>query len=204
MNLKGGEIMLNFEIRNADTAVISGYVNAVERESRVLHRVGGLPFREVVRQGTFAKALKNGNAVNLMLNHERVICDTNSGLELREDNIGLFAKAVISDKEVISAAKNGKLTGWSFGFKCKKDSWNDTGEIRTLEDIELDEVSILTKTPAYTATSIELRDGDILRECRFESDITVEKPVETAENFRFELQKKKFELLKLKGKMYHD
>lgn len=202
MNLKGGEIMLNFEIRSADTAVISGYVNAVERESRVLHRVGGMPFREVVKQGTFAKALKNGNAVNLMLNHERVICDTNSGLELREDNIGLFAKAVISDKEVISAAKNGKLTGWSFGFKCKKDSWNDTGEIRTLEDIELDEVSILTKTPAYTATSIELRDGDILRECRFESDITVEKPAESVENSRFEQQKKYFEFLK--GRNYND
>ena len=193
---------MNIEIRNADTAVISGYVNAVERESRVLHRVGGLPFREVVKQGTFAKALKNGNAVNLMLNHERVICDTNSGLELREDNIGLFAKAVISDKEVISAAKNGKLTGWSFGFKCKKDSWNDTGEIRTLEEIELDEVSILTKTPAYTATSIELRDGDILRECRFESDITVEKTAESVENSRFEQQKKYFEFLK--GSIYHD
>ena len=196
--------MLNFEIRSADKAVISGYVNAVERESRVLHRVGGLPFKEIVRQGTFAKALQNGNTVQLMLNHERTICDTNSGLELREDNIGLFAKAVISDKEVISAAKNGKLTGWSFGFKCKKDTWNDTGEIRTLEEIELDEVSILTKTPAYTATSIELRDGDLLHECRFATDISVEKSVDNAENPRFELQKKKFELLKLKGKMYHD
>ncbi len=195
---------MNVEIRSADSAVISGYVNAVERESRVLHRVGGMPFREIVRQGTFAKALKNGNAVQLMLNHERTICDTNSGLELREDNIGLFAKAVISDREVISAAKNGKLTGWSFGFKCKKDSWNDTGEIRTLEEIELDEVSILTKTPAYTATSIELRDGDILRECRFESDITVENPAESVENSRFEQQKKYFEFLKMKGKCYHD
>ena len=193
---------MNIEIRSADKAVISGYVNAVERESRVLHRVGGIPFREVVKQGTFAKALKNGNTVQLMLNHERVICDTNSGLELREDNIGLFAKAVISDKEVISCAKNGKLTGWSFGFKCKKDSWNDTGEIRTLEEIELDEVSILTKTPAYTATSIELRDGDILRECRFESDITVEKNAESVENSRFEQQKKYFEFLK--GSIYND
>ena len=193
---------MNIEIRSADSAVISGYVNAVERESRVLHRVGGMPFREVVKQGTFAKALKNGNTVQLMLNHERVICDTDSGLELREDNIGLFAKAVISDKEVISAAKNGKLTGWSFGFKCKKDSWNDTGEIRTLEEIELDEVSILTKMPAYTATSIELRDGDILRECRFESDITVEKTAESVENSRFEQQKKYFEFLK--GRNYHD
>ena len=129
--------MLNVEIRSKDTAVISGYVNAVERESRTLHRIGGTPFREVVRQGTFKKALQNGNSVELKLNHERTLCDTNSGLELREDNIGLYARAVIVDSEVIAAAQNGKLTGWSFGFKCKKDSWNDTGEVRTLEEIEL-------------------------------------------------------------------
>ena len=191
---------MNIEIRSADTAVISGYVNAVERESRVIRRVGGQPFREIVRQGTFKKALSGGKTVQLMLDHERTICDTKSGLELREDNIGLFAKAVISDKEVISAAKSGKLTGWSFGFRCMKDSWNDTGELRTLEEIELDEVSILTKTPAYTATSIELRDGDILRECRFESELTVEKPAESVPDSRFEMQKKKFEILKMKGK----
>ena len=187
--------MLNVEIRSKDTAVISGYVNAVERESRTLHRIGGTPFREVVRQGTFKKALQNGNSVELKLNHERTLCDTNSGLELREDNIGLYARAVISDSEVIAAAQNGKLTGWSFGFKCKKDSWNDTGEVRTLEEIELDEVSILTKTPAYTATSIELRDGDTLHESRFESDITVEKTVESVNNSRFQQQKKYFEFL---------
>jgi hypothetical protein len=201
--MKGG-VMMNIEIRSADTAVISGYVNAVERESRVLRRVGGQPFREIVRQGTFKKALSGGKTVQLMLDHERTICDTKSGLELREDNIGLFAKAVISDKEVISAAKSGKLTGWSFGFRCMKDSWNDTGELRTLEEIELDEVSILTKTPAYTATSIELRDGDILRECRFESELTVEKPAESVPDSRFEMQKKKFEILKMKGKCHND
>lgn len=195
---------MNIEIRSADTAVISGYVNAVERESRVLRRVGGQPFREIVRQGTFKKALSGGKTVQLMLDHERTICDTKSGLELREDNIGLFAKAVISDKEVISAAKSGKLTGWSFGFRCMKDSWNDTGELRTLEEIELDEVSILTKTPAYTATSIELRDGDILREYRFESELTVEKPAESVPDSRFEMQKKKFEILKMKGKCHND
>lgn len=196
---------MNIEIRSADTAVISGYVNAVERESRVIRRVGGQPFREIVRQGTFKKALSGGKTVRLMLDHERTICDTKSGLELREDNIGLFAKAVISDKEVISAAKSGKLTGWSFGFWCMKDSWNDTGELRTLEEIELDEVSILTnKTPAYTATSIELRDGDILRECRFESELTVEKPAESVPDSRFEMQKKKFEILKMKGKCHND
>lgn len=201
-NMRGGEGM-KIEIRSSDSAVISGYVNAVERESRVLHRVGGAPFREIVRQGTFKKALEGGKTVRLMINHERTICDTGSGLELREDNIGLYAKAEISDREVIKAAREHKLTGWSFGFRCKKDSWNESGEIRTLEDIELDEVSVLTKTPAYTATSIELRDDEALRECRFESEIQISGAAD-AENQRFAMQKRKFEVLKKKGKMYHD
>lgn len=191
---------MKIEIRSSDRAVISGYVNAVERESRVLHRVGGAPFREVVRQGTFRRALEDGKTVRLMLDHERNLCDTDSGLELREDNIGLYARAEIADREVIRAAKENRLTGWSFGFRCKKDSWSQDGEVRTLEEIDLDEVSILTKTPAYTATSIELRDSDGLQECRFESNIQVD----SAKSDRCEMQKRKFEILKKKGKMYHD
>ena len=62
--------MMNIEIRAKDKAVISGYVNAVERESRVLHRVGGLPFREIVRQGTFKKALETGKPVSLISDQE--------------------------------------------------------------------------------------------------------------------------------------
>ena len=104
-----------------------------------------------------------------MLNHDRVICDTESGLELREDSIGLYAKAKISDEEVVRAAKEKKLTGWSFGFLCIKDQWSkDEGglELRELEDIRLEEVSILTGKPAYLATSIEIREGGDLLEYR--------------------------------------
>jgi len=194
---------MEFEMRGTDSAEISGYVNAVERESRVLHRVGGKPFKELVRQGTFRKALESGRVVRLMLDHERTICDTSSGLELREDNIGLHAKAVITDKEIIKAGREGRLTGWSFGFRCRKDSWSEDGEMRTLEDIELDEVSVLTKTPAYNATSIELRESGEIREVRFESGFDF-KQSDSAKSDRFAMQKIKYEVLKRKGKMYHD
>ena len=194
---------MDVEIRSADCAVISGYVNVVERRSRVLRRVGAPPFREIVKSGTFKKALDKGRTVELMLNHKRKLCDTNSGLELREDNVGLYAKAAVTDAETVQAAKDGKLTGWSFGFRCNKDSWSseDGVDVRTLDDIELGEVSILTKTPAYTATSIEVRDDEPMTEQRsFAEDVNVlNKTANAPQNYDFSLEEAELEILSMKG-----
>lgn len=170
---------MKIEIRSDDHVHISGYVNAVERRSHVLRRPGAPPFREIVMPGTFRKAIEKGNTIELRLNHDRVLCDTDSGLELREDNVGLYASADISDGETVKAAREGRLTGWSFGFYCVKDNWrNEEGtELRELEEIQLDEVSILTKKPAYIATSVEVRDDEYLRERRYTED-----GVEVSEN----------------------
>jgi hypothetical protein len=40
----------------------------------------------------------------------------------------------------------------SFGFQVKRDSWNATGDQRTLEDVALFEVSLVT-SEAYAATA---------------------------------------------------
>lgn len=192
---------MKIEIRSDDCAVISGYVNAVERRSKVMTRPGAPPFREIVRPGTFKKALDKGNPVELMLNHQRTLCDTGSGLELREDNVGLHASAVVTDRETVDAARSGKLTGWSFGFCCLHDSWKpDEGgvELRELDDIRLDEVSILTtKTPAYIATSVEVRDDGLL-ERRMTED-AAEIADNTPKSPDFSVQKAELELLSLGG-----
>ena len=163
---------MKIEIRSNDSVHISGYVNAVERRSYILRRPGAPPFREIVMPGTFRKAIEKGNTIELRLDHKRILCDTGSGLELREDNVGLYASALVTDAETVKAARNGRLTGWSFGFYCVKDNWReDEGtELRELEDIQLTEVSILTKKPAYIATSIEVRDDDRMKECRCTED----------------------------------
>lgn len=194
---------MEVEIRSANEATISGYVNVVERRSRVLRRIGAPPFREIVREGTFRKALDKGGTVGLMLNHERRLCDTNSGLELREDNVGLYAKAAVTDAETVQAAKDGKLTGWSFGFRCLKDSWNseDGVEIRTLDDIDLNEVSILTKTPAYTATSVEVRDDEPMKEQRsFAEEMNIiDRTSAKPQAVDFSLEEAELEILSMKG-----
>lgn len=193
---------MKIEIRSEDCAVISGYVNAVERRSKVMMRPGAPPFREIVKPGTFRKSLDRGNPVELMLNHQRTLCDTGSGLELREDNVGLYASAVVTDKETVDAARSGKLTGWSFGFMCLHDNWSsgDGGvELRELDDIRLDEVSILTdvKSPAYIATSVEVRDDELL-ERRMTED-TAEIAYNTPTSPDFTVMKAELELLSLGG-----
>jgi len=148
-----------------DHIEIEGYVNAVERDSKPLtSRIG--QFIERICKGAFGKALKRNDDVHLLLNHdwERDLGSTRRGnLELEEDNIGLHARATITDKDVIDKARNGDLVGWSFGFTDAPDGV-DTRVIdgiphREVKDLDLYEVSILdrTKTPAYDGTLITAR-----------------------------------------------
>ncbi len=166
---------MKVEIRSNGTVHISGYVNAVERDSRVLPAgmAAGATgnFIERIRAGAFARSLHRRPDVRLMFNHERDIGGVSGKtLTLREDAIGLHADADISDPEVVAAAKSNRLTGWSFGFCGERSEWEECNNAlrrRTITELDLLEVSVLTKTPAYIGTSIECRgDGSDCVECR--------------------------------------
>lgn len=175
---------MNVVIR-ADHVEISGYVNAVERPSKVLHDRSG-DFIETMKEGAFKKALSRNDNVRVLLNHDwnRDLGGTKDGnLELEEDNIGLRARAKIYDKDVIEKARRNELTGWSFGFTDRDvdKSYDEKGLLhRAVKDLNLDEVSILdrTRTPAYKGTLIMARDDEniLLGEERdFESsDVVIE------------------------------
>mgnify|MGYP002674040622 FL=1 len=156
---------MKIELRN-NGIHIEGYVNAVGRESRMLRDLQG-QFIEVIEPGAFAKSLEQRSDVGLMLNHKRSLEPTN--FELREDNIGLYAMVDIDDPEVVELAEHKKLQGWSFGFVTESDEWDEVQGVRhrTVKSLNLQEVSILSVTPAYIATSIEARDEDaVLHEQR--------------------------------------
>lgn len=197
---------MKIEIRADNTAVITGYVNVVERESRVLQDIAG-PFVEVVKTNTFARALEAADSVGLMFDHQRMIGSTENELELKEDPVGLYARAVITDTEVIEKAKRNELSGWSFGFYINDggQQWDQNAEgmrRRTLTDIELVEVSILDVTPAYIATSIEMRgEKTCIKEYRNVTDgvelTDNSQPAEPAEPEAVDMQqlRRKFEFL---------
>ena len=153
------------EIRLKDDSVeITGYVNAIERNSKpLMSRVG--QFIERICKGAFKKALKRNNDVHILLNHDwnKDLGSTKQGnLELEEDNIGLRVRACITDKDVIQKARNGELVGWSFGFQDREvENTIERGmPHRAVKDLDLAEVSILDKrkSPAYDGTLIMARD----------------------------------------------
>lgn len=150
----------------ADKVEIEGYVNAIERDSKPLwSRVG--QFIERICKGAFKKALKRNDDVHILLNHDwnRDLGSTKAGnLELEEDNIGLKARATITDPEVVKKARAGELVGWSFGFTDRDviNSIRDGMPHRAVKDLDLAEVSILDKrkSPAYEGTLISARSED--------------------------------------------
>jgi hypothetical protein len=169
--------------------MIDGYVNAVERESKVLRNRSGT-FVEKIKAGAFGRALdrakRTSSEVRVLLNHnyERELTSTRDAkTKIFEDAIGLRCQCEIRDAEVIQKARDKKLRGWSFGFTALRDNWtkgeNEQNSHREVRELDLKEVSILddTKIPAYDGTSIEMRDedGEDLIEFRaFDEDVEVE------------------------------
>jgi len=149
---------MKLEIRSDNSVRLTGYVNVTGRDSRPIPSPHG-SFIEQVVPGTFKKALSANPNVEMRFNHGRKVCDQENGLTLREDDIGLYADATFYDEEIAEKGRRNELRGWSFGFHVKSDHWDDSGK-RYLDDIDLREVSVLDKTPAYIATSVEMRDGE--------------------------------------------
>lgn len=173
---------MRIEIRD-DSVFIDGYVNAVERDSKVLHNANG-PFVERIKSGTFRRALDRAKRtaydVKVLLNHDysRELTSTReSSTSLYEDNIGLRCKCEIRDADMVEKARAGKLRGWSFGFIKIADHWSNENGIahRDVSEIELKEVSILDekKIPAYDGTSVEIRDDDIIELRCIDDDVEV-------------------------------
>ena len=149
-----------------DKVEIEGYVNAVERNSKpLLSRMG--KFIERICKGAFKRAIERNDDIHILLNHDwnRDLGSTKKGnLELCEDSIGLKARAIITDPEVIEKAKNGDLVGWSFGFADVdvENGFENGLPTRAIKDLDLYEVSILDreKVPAYEGNLITARSDE--------------------------------------------
>lgn len=157
---------MRINIRADDSVEIEGYVNAVERLSKPLNsRLG--KFLERICKGAFKRALERNNDVRILLNHDwgRDLGGTGDGnLKLTEDAIGLHARAIITDKEVVAQARRGDLVGWSFGFQDRDvEETQERGlPVRNVKDLDLAEVSLInrSKVPAYDGTLVNVRTAD--------------------------------------------
>lgn len=158
---------MKVELRADGIVHISGYVNVTGRESRpVMTKHGKMP--EMIEPGSFRRAIDANEAgISVLLDHDpsRRLAGTADGtLRLYEDNIGLRATTEISDPEVVEAAKNKKIRGWSFNMRNVVDEVEERAgksPLRHVKSFDMDEISLVVKKiPVYSATSVEVRANE--------------------------------------------
>lgn len=154
---------MSTEIRAMDSGDgelrIAGYAAQFNKEAT------GLSFREMIAPGAFKRTLQSGEPVYLLVNHDTngiPLASTAGGtLSLTEDEIGLRMEADLDPanpkaQELFSAISRGDIAKMSFAFTVAKDGSTRQDGLRTLNDVNLFEVSAVT-WPAYNDTALGLR-----------------------------------------------
>jgi len=176
---------VRFEAAQGDLSV-SGYATIFDS----FYAVAGGPeaggFLERITATATTKSAR-GDDVPLLINHQGLpIARTSSGtLILAPDKIGLAISAVNLDpanpdvQRVASAIARGDVSQMSFAFRPVVQSWNADYTQRTISEVKLFDVSIVT-SPANPATSIGLRTGRSLRQAQLQAAALRQKQVQSS------------------------
>lgn len=123
-------------------------------------------FWEQVAPQAFDRALAEEHDVRFLVDHDpsKVLARTASGtMELNKDKQGLAVKAELADtsvgRDLAVLLERGDVSAMSFAFTVEDESWSsqkDGSELRTIEDVDLFDVSAVT-FPAYPQTDAALR-----------------------------------------------
>ena len=161
------------ELRVADdgSAVLSGYAavfpDGTEKSS---YRYGSVI--ETIAPGAFARALRDKQDVRALFNHDsgNLLGRISSGtLHLQEDQAGLRYEIDLPDttlaRDVRTLVERGDLSGSSFAFRVKAETWrkddsNPNCYRREINDVDLIDVGPVT-FPAYAGTQAAMRSEDI-------------------------------------------
>ena len=155
------------EVREeGDGMTFTGYAAVFDSPSEPL------PFTETIQRGAFKKSLRARNDIKFLWNHDagEVLGSTRAKtLRLYEDEKGLRVEGTLPNttrgRDVAELLRRGDIDSMSFGFSVIRDDWSSDGSQRTLKDVRLFEVSLVT-WPAYTATSgtVAVRGLDLVAE----------------------------------------
>lgn len=128
-------------------------------------------FWEQVAPTAFDRALNEEHDVRFLVDHEpsKVLARTASGtMALRKDKKGLAVEADLADtsigRDLAILLERGDVSSMSFGFIMRSDSWQqqkDGSELRTIEDLDLFDVSAVT-FPAYPQTDAAVRASGLV------------------------------------------
>ncbi len=128
---------------------------------------------ERIAPGAFTRTLAEGADVRALVDHDpsKIIGRTKAGtLTLLENKKGLHVDIDAADttagQDILKSVARGDVDQMSFGFRVVKESWEDKKDgsaVRTLEDVDLVDVSAVT-FPAYPDTTIAARSLELRKQ----------------------------------------
>lgn len=128
-----------------------------------------LPFIERIAPGAVTRSLKSRNEIKAFVNHntDLVLGSTRSGtLRMNENDQGVPVTIDLPDttygRDLSKSVARGDVSGMSFGFSVVKDKWSNDGAQRTITELRLHEVSVVTGFPAYRQTTAAVRSLPLL------------------------------------------
>lgn len=122
------------------------------------------PFTERIARGAFGKVLRDKGDIMLLRDHkmDQLLARTGNGsLTLEDAADGLRFRATLAEftaaDDALAQARAGLLAGCSIGFYVRGETWSGNRDQRTLQDVELIEISAVQSAVAYPQTSIAAR-----------------------------------------------
>lgn len=172
------DAQVQFRAKDGDKgAGITGHA-AVFNQEYVLWEGSGYRVIEIVKPGTFTRALKEKQDVRCLFNHDpnNLLGRTTAGtLSLRQDKTGLQYECDLPDtqmgRDVGTLVERKDITGCSFGFTVTRQSSREekkdgmTTYTREIEDVDLFDASPVTY-PAYEGTDVKSRSHAMQHELR--------------------------------------
>ena len=136
-------------------------------------------FKERIKQGAFAKTIKDGDC-RLLFNHDPnyILARTANGtMTLEENRKGLLYTASLPNttyaNDLKESIKRGDVSQNSFGFRTINDKWKISDDRNKLDERTLTEVMLFDVSPvvfaAYQQTSVKVRS--ILKEAGIDYDV---------------------------------
>jgi uncharacterized protein len=148
--------------------LIRGYAIVYDRLSEELHTPFGT-FREQIAPEAITTTLARGEDLRALVDHDpakplgRVKAGT---LRVDSDAHGLRVEIdpphTTAGHDIVESIRRGDVSGMSFAFRTIKDAWNPDQTIRTVLDMLVREVSIVT-FPAYQQTEVAMRSQTAAR-----------------------------------------
>lgn len=158
--------------QSSDGFFVRGLVNPSGEWSQTLYDKHGNPFVERVMPSVFENALKRGNDVKLLLEHDKnmLLARTkDETLKLTETSRGLEMEANLvpsnQSEHIHALIKRGTLNKMSFGMVVLDDEWEQVDGVnkRSITELALYECSIVSD-PAYEDSSVEARSKNIIED----------------------------------------